>query len=144
MFEAAKTTAWKDDGAKGVIDAIPKRLREEGWNSVRPALAVTVRYEWNLTCSYYRHMPIILNRVSRAWILRAFMENGLRSNAGAALEFYTSALEVLQWGSHEWADVPYDQKGSIFQPTFIRGVKCLRLDLFMKVSPSPSNPSVAH
>ena len=80
-------------------------------------------------------MLVVLNLVFRAWILRAFMEGALKNNMGASLDFYTSALEVLQWGSTEWKDIPYDQRGSIFQPTFIRGVKCLRLDQFMKVSP---------
>ena len=43
MFEAARTTAWKDSGAREVLAAISDRLRSEGWSSVRSALAVTVR-----------------------------------------------------------------------------------------------------
>ena len=68
--------------------------------------------------------------------MRALMEAGLKKNLSGALEFYTSALEVLKWGSGEWKDVPFDDKGSIFQPTFIRGVNCLRLDTLMNVGRS--------
>lgn len=66
--------------------------------------------------------------------MRAFMEDGLKGEAGAALEFYTSALDVLLWGSKEWKDVPAGTKGAIFSDTFIRGVNCLRLDMYMKAS----------
>ena len=65
------------------------------------------------------------------------MEDGLKKNLSGALEFFTSALEVLKWGSEEWKDVPFGDKGSIFQPTFIRGINCLRLETLMKVGRSP-------
>jgi len=66
--------------------------------------------------------------------MRAFFEDVLRNNAETALEFYTSAIEVLKWGAERWKDVPSEEKGAIFQPTFMRGVKCLRLDALMKVN----------
>jgi len=66
--------------------------------------------------------------------MRAFFENVLKNNIETALEFYTSAIEVLKWGAERWKDVPSEEKGSIFQPTFVRGVKCLRLDALMKVN----------
>ena len=62
------------------------------------------------------------------------MEEKLKADLRAGLEFYTSALEVLRWGLEQWKDVPLDTKGAVFQPTFIRGVNCLRLDCLMKVS----------
>ena len=71
--------------------------------------------------------------------MRAFIEDGVRGNTEAALEFYNSAMEVLEWGSERWKDVPFEEKGAIFQPTFIRGVKCLRLDVLLKVNSMRSN-----
>ena len=65
--------------------------------------------------------------------MRAFLEDVMKNNSVTALDFYTSALEVLQWGREMYKDVSYSDKGQIFQPTFIRGVKRLRLDTFMKV-----------
>lgn len=61
------------------------------------------------------------------------MEAKLKDNNEAALEFYTSALDLLQWGKELWKDVAFTDKGAVFQPTFIRGVKCLRLDVIMTV-----------
>jgi len=36
---------------------------------------------------------------------------------------YRQALEVLQWGRKEWKDVPTDDRGSMFELTYIRAVK---------------------
>ncbi|TBU64671.1 hypothetical protein BD310DRAFT_806101 [Dichomitus squalens] len=109
MFELTQTRAWGDRGARQIMEQIPGRLRSEGWDSVRPAIAVTVR----------------------AWIMRAFMEEKLKNSIEVALEFYTSALDLLQWGKELWKDVAFEDKGAVFRPTFIRGIKCLRLDAFM-------------
>ncbi|TFK93035.1 hypothetical protein K466DRAFT_479395 [Polyporus arcularius HHB13444] len=110
MFEIAQTKAWTENGSRDVMKQVPERLRAEGWDVVRPALSLTVR----------------------GWIMRAFLEDNLKNNVVTALDFYTSALEVLQWGQELYKDVPFSEKGQIFQPTFIRGVKSLRLDAFMK------------
>lgn len=66
--------------------------------------------------------------------MRAFLQDNF-ANGGteAALDFYTSALEVLQWGNVRWPGVPPEEKGAIFRDSFIRGVKVLRLDAFIKV-----------
>jgi hypothetical protein len=66
--------------------------------------------------------------------MRAFFEDVLKANPETALEFYNSAIEVLTWGAERWKDVPSDKKGIIFQQTFVRGIKCLRLDAHMKVN----------
>ena len=65
--------------------------------------------------------------------MRAFMQSNLTPDIEAALDFYTSAIEVLSWGIDLWKDVPNSEKGSIFQPSFLRGVKCLRLDAMLQV-----------
>ncbi|EPQ51112.1 hypothetical protein GLOTRDRAFT_49327 [Gloeophyllum trabeum ATCC 11539] len=78
----------------------------KGWNDVRPALATTIR----------------------GWIMRGFIEGHVRMNNSSAPEFLGRALEVLEWGRSEWAGIPDDQRGAIFQDTFVRGVRCLRLE----------------
>lgn len=64
--------------------------------------------------------------------MRGSMEK-LKNNIETALEFYTSALDVLQWGKDLWKDVPYDDKGVVFRDTFMRGVRCLRLNALIGV-----------
>ena len=75
-----------------------------------------------------------LTFVCRGWIIRAFFEDNVRNSPETALEFYTSAIEVLKWGAERWKGVSSEETGSVFQPTFARGIKCLRLDAHMKVS----------
>lgn len=70
----------------------------------------------------------------RAWIIRGFMEYRLNENFESALEFYTSALDLLQWGRELWKDVSFEDKGAVFQPTFIRAVKGMRLDMLLAVT----------
>jgi hypothetical protein len=67
-------------------------------------------------------------------MMRAWFEDVLKSNVETTIDFYTSALEVLKWGAELWKDVPFEDKGPVFQPTFIRGVKCLRLEALVKVN----------
>ncbi|KAH9891072.1 hypothetical protein C8Q73DRAFT_734877 [Cubamyces lactineus] len=110
IFEITETRAWSNGSSSTVMRDAPKRLREEGWNATRPALAVTVR----------------------GWIMRAFLQSNLSPDVQAALDFYTSAIEVLSWGIDLWKDVPNSEKGSIFQASFLRGVKCLRLDAMLQ------------
>lgn len=77
--------------------------------------------------------------------MRAFFEYAFHGNAETTVDLYTSVLEVLKWGAELWKDVPSEDKGAVFQPTFIRGVKCLRLDAFMKVNPAcPVDNARAH
>lgn len=66
--------------------------------------------------------------------MRGFMEYRLNENFESALEFYTSALDLLQWGRELWKDVSFEDKGAVFQPTFIRAVKGMRLDMLLAVT----------
>ncbi|KAI9059649.1 hypothetical protein FKP32DRAFT_1579551 [Trametes sanguinea] len=120
MVEISKSRAWTDGSARTVMEEAPKRVQREGWGITRLSLSVTVR----------------------AWIMRAFMDENLTGATWAAIDFYTSAVEVIRWGMQQWADVPVSEKGSIFQPTFLRGVKCLRLGTYLKAykeNPGPSS-----
>lgn len=51
-----------------------------------------------------------------------------------AVEYHTRALEVLEWGSRLWKDVAPDDRGCIFERTFIRGVRRLQLTSIHEVS----------
>jgi hypothetical protein len=59
--------------------------------------------------------------------------SGSRELYDAALEFYRSAIDVLEWGRREWKDVSPDQRGVIFDETFIIGIKRLMLHTMMEV-----------
>ncbi|KAI0735555.1 hypothetical protein C8Q76DRAFT_286467 [Earliella scabrosa] len=100
---------WMSGGAKRIIEDLPRRVSTEGWNYVRPALSLMLR----------------------SWIMIAHLQNGLRRNVNVALEFLNSTLEVLAWGRERYKNVPDGERGVVFLPTFIRGIKCLRLDMLM-------------
>ena len=51
-----------------------------------------------------------------------------------AMEYYSRIIEVLQWGAHTWRDVPMEDRGVIFEKTFIRGAKRLKLTAMHAVS----------
>lgn len=70
--------------------------------------------------------------------MQGFFKDHISNDFVTALDFYNSAIEVLQWGTALWRDVSTEWKGAIFQTSFLRGVKCLRLDTFVKVCQSLS------
>ncbi|KAI0688063.1 hypothetical protein C8T65DRAFT_127226 [Cerioporus squamosus] len=120
LAETKTRNGWMNSGCREIIGEIPKRLESEGWDSVRPAISITVR----------------------GWLMRAFLEDKLKGAVETALEFYTSALELLQRGSNTFADVDAKERGAVFEPTLIRSIKGLRLDSLMGVylkHPGPSS-----
>ncbi|KDR85535.1 hypothetical protein GALMADRAFT_368117 [Galerina marginata CBS 339.88] len=104
MFEAEFHKAWKDGGANVVMERAPARLAIEGWDAVRPALSTTIR----------------------AWIMCGFMAKSTGRHL-VAMEFYSRVVNILDWGRRVWQNVSKDDRGVIFEKTFVRGVKRLRL-----------------
>ncbi len=70
--------------------------------------------------------------VIRGWIMRGVFEC-LKDCPTAAVEFYSRSLEVLKWGQRAWRNVPKEKRGVIFEDTFIRGVRVLHLNAYLKV-----------
>ena len=132
-FEAQNYNAWTEAGPERVLREAEARLRKGGWDDVRPALSVTVRS----VCffAHWREMPrfmLALFSVS-AWIMRAFMSGGMSQDHDAAIQWYNNAIQVLERGQKLWHDVHSDDRGAIFKDTFVRGIRVLLLDEFMKV-----------
>ncbi|THH01523.1 hypothetical protein EW026_g1197 [Hermanssonia centrifuga] len=109
LMELQQSRAWSDDDPEFVIAAAQKRQQQEGWDAVKPALAITVR----------------------GWIMRGVFEC-LKDCPTAAVEFYSRSLEVLKWGQRAWRNVPKEKRGVIFEDTFIRGVRVLHLNAYLK------------
>jgi hypothetical protein len=64
--------------------------------------------------------------------MRGFYQGSMGDHI-AGVEFLRRALDVLEWGSREWKDVPHSDCGVIFDLSFIRGVRRRYLDELMKV-----------
>ncbi|KAJ8595201.1 hypothetical protein M405DRAFT_391681 [Rhizopogon salebrosus TDB-379] len=109
MFEAAACQAW-DEGLETIKELVQKRLKEKGWNDVRPALSVTVR----------------------AWIMKASLKGGLGRQPQAGVQYFIRALDLLEWGRNIWKNVPKSDRGAIFEDTFITGVRGLYLKMFVE------------
>lgn len=65
--------------------------------------------------------------------MRGFFEHSLKEDFNASLGFFDNVLEVLEWGRRFWPDEPKENRGAVFQKTFLRGVRCLRLETLVKV-----------
>ncbi|KAF5385060.1 hypothetical protein D9615_001095 [Tricholomella constricta] len=117
MLEASRCNAWTTQGPQIIQAEAPKRLRTLGWGALRPALAVTVR----------------------GWIMRGFLDSSFNL-PGSSPEFLQYAIDVIEWGARMWKNVPRKDRGTIFDPTFLCGVKSLYLNLRMEAfSKNPKN-----
>ncbi|KAJ3527907.1 hypothetical protein NM688_g8062 [Phlebia brevispora] len=103
--------AWVSCGSDEVIKKSLELQRNEGWQAVRRALSLTVR----------------------ALIMRAFIVWGSMEEHVPALEYYKSAITILEWGLHTWANVPNSERGAIFTDTFVRGVRRLYIEVYLAV-----------
>jgi stress-induced-phosphoprotein 1 len=127
-LEVTARKAWDSQGLETVKELAQKRLKENGWDDVRPALAVTVRCA--TTNSVVQDLLIIH---CSAWIMRAGLEGGLREQPQAGVEYYRRALDLVEWGRAIWKDVPKSSRGAIFEHSFLIGVRSLYLKMFMNV-----------
>jgi hypothetical protein len=130
LFEALKFKAWTEGGPDLVIEEAQKRLREQGWNAVRPALSTTIRLVFS---QIYQYVSADHHILSRAWIMRGWVEGGLKGTKPVTVEWLSRALEVLDWGKTAWKNVSRTDRGVIFDSTFIRAVRSLHLNAFMEV-----------
>ncbi|OJA20368.1 hypothetical protein AZE42_09500 [Rhizopogon vesiculosus] len=110
-FEATARQAWHSEGLEAIKELAQKRLKEKGWNDVRPALSVTVR----------------------AWIMRGSLDGGLRREPQAGVQFLRRALDLLEWGRIIWKDVPKSERGTIFEDTFLTSLRGIYLNMFVEV-----------
>ncbi|KAF6748418.1 hypothetical protein DFP72DRAFT_916673 [Ephemerocybe angulata] len=107
VFENNVLRGWVKGGGPTIIkkEAL-KRLETETWQTVRPAITVTVR----------------------SWIFYAFFRSNLAGQTVLAHELYANALDILDWGRRTFPDVPKDDRGVIYEDSFVRGVQRLYLD----------------
>lgn len=71
----------------------------------------------------------------RIWILQGFFKMLMQGldQYDFAHEMYHKARTLLEWGREEYRDVPIEERGSIFERSFIRGIKRLQVDLMLQV-----------
>ncbi|KAL6307637.1 TPR-like protein [Sparassis latifolia] len=109
QFECGVTNAWTTGGASIIQEEAPKRLKAGGWSAVRPALSNTVR----------------------TWVLQALFSSKGNVSHEHALSLYKSAISILEWGAKTWKYARTADRGVIFEKTFIRGVKRLRMEAYL-------------
>ncbi|KAJ7204436.1 hypothetical protein GGX14DRAFT_460408, partial [Mycena pura] len=101
-FEASSYNAWGLVGANKIIKEVPERLEKTGWGPVRRALSVTVR----------------------AWMMKGYVDSNMGASTGA-VEFYKCIIDVLEWGRRTYPNIPTEDRGVIFEPSFVRGIRRL-------------------
>lgn len=119
---------WSNTGPDGIMAEIPERLRNGGWDKVRPAVNVTVRY------ALFAFSQLLSLIVPSIWIIQGFMLASSSPSPEAGLHLLDGALEVMRWGREAYAEVSYHDKGPVFKKSFIRAVRTVAFSFRMKVS----------
>ncbi|KAG6841567.1 hypothetical protein C0991_009602 [Blastosporella zonata] len=130
MFEIQHCKAWTSEGPREIQQNALKRLKTLGWGAVRPALSLTVRCRRELPLPPDSHLRALSNR---AWLMRGYLQASFKL-PGSYVEFVSDALQILEWGARVWKNVPTEERGVIFEDSFIRGVKRLYLNLLFEQS----------
>ncbi|KAJ7757788.1 hypothetical protein DFH07DRAFT_819311 [Mycena maculata] len=119
-YEANAFRPWPEAGPEVVVREALARQRSEGWDAARVSVSWTVR----------------------AWIMRAVMEGSLYARHGVALEFYKRAAEVIRRLREEWLLVPKNDRGVIFEQSFMFGLQQLYIDSIMQTYSSDPSPEL--
>jgi len=69
------------------------------------------------------------------WFMKAFMCVSTHQYV-TAVELYHRAVNILEWGRQKWKNVHSDDRGTIFEPTYIRGVKRFYMTALMEAHAS--------
>ncbi|KAJ7200873.1 hypothetical protein GGX14DRAFT_466287 [Mycena pura] len=109
MLEMKGYNGWRDAGPDMVIREALARQRTKGWAAVRPALSITIR----------------------SWIMQAVMNSGMRQLHNVAVEFYKNSLHVIRTLRESWILESKDDRGAIFQKTFIFGIQNRYIEALM-------------
>ncbi|KAJ3890005.1 hypothetical protein GG344DRAFT_66626 [Lentinula edodes] len=90
--EANHFKAWSPETGPEILQGeVMKRLRKEGWDSVRPALTHIVRH----------------------WIIAGFVISRVGNNFQLGVEFHRNALNMINWGRKVWKDVPKAERDTL-------------------------------
>lgn len=105
------------------------RLKKEGWDKVRPALAVAVRFVRPPLTEASHSIPTV-----SSWLMIGIFDAQFRQAPHVGAERLKETLELLHWGRQVWRDVPTSDRGVIFVDTFVRGIKGIYLEILAGVS----------
>lgn len=70
----------------------------------------------------------------RGWIAIACMGQLTGKSRDELFFWYDRACKVIELGRAEWPDVDREERGTIFDDTFLRGVQVRRLNAYMQVN----------
>ncbi|ETW83267.1 hypothetical protein HETIRDRAFT_439710 [Heterobasidion irregulare TC 32-1] len=99
-----------DAPLKEVDDHMQNLLAEGGWDLARPSIEFLVRFLF----------------------MKAVLDGDSKLDNKASLETYDQVLAILHWGRERWSDVPATDRGVVFDDTFVRGVRSMRIHEHMR------------
>ncbi|KAJ6610705.1 hypothetical protein B0H10DRAFT_1811169 [Mycena sp. CBHHK59/15] len=117
IFEATARRAWMEGGPEVIIKSALERQRTEGWNATRPALSLTIR----------------------GWLMRGVIDAGARQKHDVAVEIFKRSLDVLRSLRESWILVPREDRGIIFEDSFLFGIQNMYLEALMQSMASNRN-----
>ncbi|OBZ78588.1 Small glutamine-rich tetratricopeptide repeat-containing protein beta [Grifola frondosa] len=75
-----------------------------------------------------------LSNTVRTMFLKAYFLDYSGDSVETAIQFYDHAISILEWERRKWHDVPMSDRGVIFEKTFIRCVKRMRMEAYRNLS----------
>ncbi|EJD45726.1 hypothetical protein AURDEDRAFT_184642 [Auricularia subglabra TFB-10046 SS5] len=108
IFEKALCKSFEQTDPRSLFEAVRRRERDGGgwgdpaaYTSLRMAVAVTIRSKY--TDAVLEHMQM--------------------KRLDIALELYKFVVDFIELGRRAWPNVPKEQRGAIFEPTFLLAVE---------------------
>ncbi|KAI0639017.1 hypothetical protein C8Q77DRAFT_1078840 [Trametes polyzona] len=121
--ELSANDGWYTGGSHRVISEADLRRQSEPLDDVLYSLTITIR----------------------GWIVNGWLEETYMGALEHSLDYYTSALEVLNWARKVWEDEDPYTLGPLFQEHVVHVVKCLQLRVYTQLyeeRPGPGSQSI--
>ncbi|KAJ7649864.1 hypothetical protein FB45DRAFT_778793 [Roridomyces roridus] len=120
QLEIGHYRPWVDAGPAVVIREALERQRTSGWDSVRGSISLTIR----------------------GWIMRGFMDANFRQRHDISVEFMKRSLEILRGLREHWLLEPTENRGVVFDKTFMFGIQNMYLDALMQCCAKEKSPEL--
>lgn len=136
MFHVKDIESFRD---KLKMQSMVEKSHHNGWSitpttdsSTRPSTKIKEEALQRLENGPFKPVGVALTMTLRSSIVNAFYRYQYLNDTQGATDILTEALDIMEWGQVKFQHIGVNDKGSVYDRTFVRGIQRLTLEIMQK------------